>query len=69
MELETKITKDVDGKANAKEETIRHWSDKEMKEIHKANGKTWRSNRQNLKVRPLGKKFREGYDLIDWGRK
>ena len=64
MELETKITKDVDGKGNTKEETVRHWSDKEVKEMHKANGKTWRSNRDKLRVIPVTEDFRNNYDSI-----
>lgn len=68
MELETKITKDVDGN-NAKEETIRHWTDKDMKEIHKSNGKTWRNNKTDFKFRPISKAFRTGYSEINWEHK
>lgn len=57
MEVETK-------KSKGKEEVVRHWSDKDMKEIHKHAGKTWRSNKHKHTVIVKSKAFYDNYDSI-----
>lgn len=57
MEVETK-------KSKGKEEVVRHWSDKDMKEIHKHAGKTWRSNKHKHVVIPVSKAYLENYSSI-----
>ncbi len=57
MELDVK-------KSHGKEEVIRRWEDKEMKEIHKSKGYNWRSNRTRLRVIPVTEDFRDNFDDI-----
>lgn len=57
MEIEEK-------KSRGKVEKIRHWKDAEIKEFHKANGKTWRSNKTKLTVIPVTQTFRDNYSSI-----
>jgi hypothetical protein len=59
MEIEIKTEK---GKSN----TIRHWTDKEVKELHKSKGYSWRSNRLKLRVLSVTDEYRKRYDDIDW---
>ena len=54
MEIEVKNTK-------GKTETVRHWSNKDMKELHKANGYAWRSHRTKLRVLPITDEYRDNY--------
>ena len=63
MEVEQITKKNQDGVVTG-HESKRHWQDKEMKEIHHANGKTWRSNRDKLRVIPVSDSFRDNYDDI-----
>lgn len=62
-ELEHKSYKNKDG-VHARDETIRTWSDKEVKEIHRAKGYDWRSNRTKLRVISVTNDFRDNYDDI-----
>lgn len=57
MELETKKTPE-------RQEKIRHWSDKEVKELHKQAGYNWRSNRTRLRVIAVTEKYRQEYEGI-----
>lgn len=57
METEIKQSK-------GKEERIRHWTDREVKEAHHMNGKTWRSNKDKLLVIPISDAYRSNYDDI-----
>jgi len=58
---EIEVVKSKDG---TKVEQKRHWSDKEVKEIQKSQGYTWRSNRTRLRVIAVTEKFRDNYDSI-----
>jgi hypothetical protein len=59
--METEVKKNADG---SKIEHVRHWQDKEIKEMHHASGKTWRSNRDKLRVIPVTDTFRANYDDV-----
>jgi hypothetical protein len=60
MEIEVKTER---GKTNV----IRHWKDKEVKELHRQRGYAWRSNRLKLKVLSVTDDYRKNYTDIDWG--
>ena len=64
MEIEKKITKNKEG-ITEKVESIRHWKDTEVKEAHKSQGKSWRSNNSKLRVLPATtSEYRNNYDNI-----
>ena len=44
-----------------KQEKIRHWTNKEIGEMHKAKGYNWRNNRTKLRVLPVNDEFRSNY--------
>jgi hypothetical protein len=52
-------------KSHGKEETVRHWDDKEVKDIHKRQGKSWRSNNDKHEtLLPVSNVYRANYDSI-----
>lgn len=57
MELEVK-------KSHGREETVRNWSDKDIKQMHRERGYDWRSNRTKLRVLKVTDQFRDNYDSI-----
>jgi hypothetical protein len=58
MELERK-------EQHGKVEMVRHWQDKEIKELHKSRGHSWRSVHDHLEtLAPATDAYRKGYEEI-----
>jgi hypothetical protein len=57
MEIEHK-------KSSGRSEKLHHWTDREVKDLHKQKGYAWRSNRKKFTVIPVTDDYRRNYDSI-----
>jgi hypothetical protein len=58
--METEIKK-----SKGREERVRHWSDNDVKEMHKERGFAWRSVHTHLEsLKPTSEKYRVNYQDI-----